>query len=301
MSVNLGVASATQVKQFDTEVKQAFQAMTSVLDGSFRPRFGVIGDTYNFRRMTAGIAKKRNTPQSNVTPMDINYSLVPCTLADYDASEYTDIFKQQEVNFSERQELAQCIAAAMARRKDQVIFDTLIAGSYGGAQDVAQTVGGASAANCNLNVAKLLKAKSYFDKKNVPKQDRYILMHADCAQGLLTDPLFINRDYNNGMASQLEDGNPKYYMGFKFIIIGDYDEGGIALRTSNRYCYAWQKTGLGAAFADVQDTEVNYIPEKKSFLASGNLRMGAALIESVTGCARIDCLTTKNYDGSGTI
>lgn len=301
MSINLGTISASAVKQFDTEVKQAYQAKACVLAGSYRPRMGFVGDQYNFRRMEAGIARLRTMRQANVTPMDVGYSLVACSLADWDASEYTDIFNQTEVNFSERQELAECIAGAMVRRRDQIIFDAIIAGTYAGAQTIAQTIGGAAAANCNMNVLKLLALKNFMDIGNVPAEDRYLLMHASVARGLLTDPLYINRDYNNAGTGQLDNGTPKGYLGFKFIIIGDYVEGGIPLSTANRYAYAWHKSALGAVFADVQETEVNYIPEKKSWLASGNLRMGSVLVEPVTGCIRVDCLQTKNYDGTLTL
>lgn len=300
MSINLGSATNTAVKQFDTEVKQAYQAMTSVLDGSYRPRLGVIGDTYNFRKMTAIQAIQRNTPQTNVTPANVNYSLVACSLSNWDVSEYTDIFSQTEVNFSERQELATALGAAMARRRDQNIFNAVITttSTYGApGQSIAANTGGSTGAN--LNVAKLLAAKKFLDTKNVPKQDRFILMHANQAASLLTDPLFINRDYNgagNYGSGQLMDGDPKFYLGFRFVIIGDYDEGGIPLRTNNRYAYVWHKQALGAAFATVQETEVNYIPEKKSWLASNNLRMGAVAIEDATGMARIDCVDAAAYN-----
>jgi hypothetical protein len=293
MSVNL--VSAVAVKQFDTEVKQAFQQMTSVLAGAYRERLGVVGTQYNFRKMGSGQARKRTVPQSNVTPMDISHSLVPVTLEDWDASEYTDIFKQAEMNFSERQELSSCIAAAMARRKDQNILDAIITTTSGYAasgQSIAKTTGGTGGAN--MNVEKLRKAKAYLDKKNVPKTDRFCLMHANQAEGLLQDPQFISGDYNNQKV--LADGSLNSYLGFQFIVIGDLDEGGIPLRTADRYSYCWHKTALGAAFGSVMETEVNYIPEKKSYLCSSNLKMGAVAIEDVTGMVRIDNVDAAAYN-----
>lgn len=305
MSINLGAASGTAVKQFDTEVKQAYQAMTSVLDGSYRPRLGVVGDTYNFRKMGSVQAIQRNTPQTNVTPANAGHSLVPCPLSNWDVSDYTDIFSQTEVNFSERQELATALGSAMARRRDQNIFNAIIttpSAWANSAQTIAATVGSTGGATgCNLNVAKLLAAKKFLDTKNVPKQDRFILMHANQAASLLTDPQFINRDFNGSGSygsGQLMDGDPKFYVGFRFVIIGDYDEGGVPLRTNNRYAYVWHKQALGAAFATVQETEVNYIPEKKSWLASNNLRMGAVAIEDTTGMVRIDCVDAAAFNAA---
>ncbi len=52
--------------------------------------------------------------QTDVTPMNVGFSTVTCTLGDWNAAEYSDIFSQQKVNFDERSELAQVVGAAIA-------------------------------------------------------------------------------------------------------------------------------------------------------------------------------------------
>ena len=55
-------------------------------------------------------------------------------------------------------------------------------------------------------------------------------------------------------------------MGFTFHILGDRDEGGLAIDGSNdRTCFAFHQSALGVAVGIAPSTEVNYIAEKTSF------------------------------------
>ena len=124
MSKNL--SSAAQ-QLFDSEVKHAFQSAGSLRD-TVTIRNNVVGDIYKFRKMGKGLANQKPS-QADVTPMDVSHSLISCTLGNWNAPEYTDIFDQAEVNFDEKTELAQTIAGALGRRLDQLIIDALAAES----------------------------------------------------------------------------------------------------------------------------------------------------------------------------
>ncbi len=156
MSVSLSNAFVTL---FDAEVKQAYQAK-AMLVGAVRQRRGVEGSTVKFPKVGKGVATARIT-QTDVTPMNVGFSSVTCTLQDWNAAEYSDIFSQQKVNFDERQELVQVVASAMGRRQDQLILDAL--GSSGTSLTVANSIGGS---NTNMNLAKLREAKRLLDKNN---------------------------------------------------------------------------------------------------------------------------------------
>ncbi len=134
MSVSLSNAFVTL---FDAEVKQAYQAK-AMLVGAVRQRRGVEGSTVKFPKVGKGVATARIT-QTDVTPMNVGFSSVTCTLQDWNAAEYSDIFSQQKVNFDERQELVQVVASAMGRRQDQLILDAL--GSSGTSLTVANSIG----------------------------------------------------------------------------------------------------------------------------------------------------------------
>ena len=108
-------------------------------------------------------------------------------MSDFNAAEYSDIFHQAKVNFDERSELVQVVSKAIGRRMDQLIIDAVNAAS--GTGTVAKTVvTSGSAAASNLNVGKLIAAKKAMDAKNVPFDDRHIIIHANSLSGLLASP-----------------------------------------------------------------------------------------------------------------
>ena len=272
------------VTLFDAEVKQAFQA-ESVLRGAVRLRSGVSGNTYKFPKLGKGSATVR-IPQTDVTPLNVTYSQVTATMSDYNAAEYSDIFHQAKVNFDERSELVQVVSKAIGRRLDQLIIDALSGASS--PNTVANTVvTSGTAAASNLNVGKLIAAKKAMDAKNVPLDDRTILIHANSLAGLLGDERAISGDYAS--IKGLVSGELNSFLGFKFITIGDRDEGGLSIDGSNdRNVYAFHRSAIGVAENMAQKTEINYVPEKTSFLVNSMFSAGSIAIDD-EGITEVTC------------
>ena len=272
------------VTLFDAEVKQAYQA-ESVLVPTVRLRQGVQGNTYKFPKLGKGSATAR-IPQTDVTPLNVTYSQVEATMSDYNAAEYSDIFHQSKVNFDERQELVQVVSKAIGRRMDQLIIDAIAAASS--PSTVANTiVTSGSAGASNLNVGKLIAAKKALDAKNVPFDDRHIIVHANSLSGLLGDERAISGDYASVKA--LVSGEINTFLGFKFYVLGDRDEGGLAVdSSSDRVVYAFHRSAIGMGVNMAQKTEINYIPEKTSFLVNSMFSAGAVAIED-DGIVALTC------------
>ena len=95
---------------FTSEVHHAFQGARS-LAGLVREKTGVIGSTVKFPRLGTGQATIR-VPQSDIVPVNLNYSQRTATMTDYVAGEYSDIFHQPKVNWNDRNELASSLANA---------------------------------------------------------------------------------------------------------------------------------------------------------------------------------------------
>ena len=280
MSTNLSPAF---VQLFEAEVHQAYQS-SAVLRGAARTRTGVVGDTVKFPKVGKGTASVR-TPATDVVPINASFSQVSCSLTNFVAAEYSDVFDQQKVNFDERQELAQVVGNAIGRREDQIIIDALNAASAG--TTVAKTVvttGSATASN--LNVGKLLAAKKGLDAKNVPPTDRHIIIHANNLAGLLGDERAISSDFQT--IQNLVNGSVNTMLGFQFHIVGDRDEGGLPLATADRTCFAFHRSAIGVAVGIAPKTEINYVPEKTSFLITAMLSMGAVAID-VDGIVDVTC------------
>ena len=272
MSTNLSPAF---VQLFEAEVHQAYQS-AAVLRGAARTRTGVVGDTVKFPKVGKGQASPR-TPQTDVVPINAAFSQVSCTLSDFVAAEYSDVFNQAKVNFDERQELAQVVGNAIGRREDQIIIDALNSASAG--STVAKTVvTSGSAAASNLNIGKIIAAKKALDAKNVPPTDRHFVIHANNLAGLLGDERAISSDFQQ--AQNLVQGSVTAMMGFQFHIVGDRDEGGLPLATNDRTGFAFHRSAIGVAVGIAPKTEINYIAQKTSFLVTAMLSMGAVAIDT---------------------
>lgn len=278
MAVSISNAFVTL---FDAEVKQAYQA-DAVLRNTVRLRTGVTAATHKFPKVGAGVAQVR-VPQTDVTPLNVQYSQATVTLGDWIAAEYSDIFNQAKVNFDERQELVQVVGKAIGRRADQLVIDALAASST--ALTVSNDIGGA---DTNLNVAKLREAKKLMDTANVPMGDRYLLVHAANLMALLSETSVTSSDFNTVKA--LVQGELDTFLGFKFITIGDRSEGGLTGggTGADRNVWAWHKTAVGMAEGMGIRSEINYIPEKTSYLVSSMMSAGAVAIDA-GGIVQITC------------
>ena len=271
------------VTLFDTEVKQAYQA-DAVLRNTVRLRTGVTAATHKFPKIGAGVAQPR-IPQSDVTPLNVDYSQATVNMQDWIAAEYSDIFNQAKVNFDERQELVQVVGKAVARRSDQLIINALATSSVAAANQVATTVGGAGS---NLNIEKLIAAKKTLDTQNVPMEDRFMLVHAANLAGLLNETEVTSSDFNTVKA--LVQGQLDTFLGFKIITVGDRDEGGLVGGGSGqtRKVWAWHRSAVGMAESMGIKSEINYIPEKTSWLVASMFSAGAVAIDN-TGIVEITC------------
>lgn len=267
------------VTLFDAEVKQAYQA-ESVLRNTVRLRTGVEAATHKFPKIGKGVATVR-VPQTDVTPLNVTYSQVTATLSDYIAAEYSDIFNQAKINFDERQELVQVVSKSIARRQDQLIIDALV--GSGTSLTVASSIGGA---NTNMNLDKLLSAKRQMDAKNVPPTDRFVVIHANNLASLLDETEVKSSDFNTVKA--LVAGQVDTYLGFKFITVGDRDEGGLPLSSGDRKVYAFHKQAVGMAEGMGLTTRIDYIPEKTSYLVASMFSAGAVAIDA-EGIVEITC------------
>jgi hypothetical protein len=276
MAINLSTAFVTL---FDAEVKQAYQA-SAVLRPAIRVRSGVEGSTYKFPKIGKGVAQVR-IPQSDVTPLNVTYGQVTATLADYIAAEYSDIFMQAKVNFDERSELVKVVSNAIGRRQDQLIIDALVASST--SNTVASSIGGS---NTNMNLDKLIAAKRALDAKNVPMDNRHIVIHANNLAGMLGETEVTSSDFNSVKA--LVQGEIDTFLGFKFHTVGDRDEGGLPLSSGDRKVYAFHRDAIGMAEGIAPKTEINYIPEKTSFLVASMFSAGAVAIDA-EGIVEITC------------
>lgn len=269
MSKNL---SAVASIEFDSMVKHAY-ATKGLLKPFVTVRNNVVGDTYKFRNMGKGLANQKSTSDL-VTPMDVAHEFKTATLTNWNAPEYTDVFDAQDVNFDEKQELANTIAGALGRRTDQLVIDAMDA-STPLTSTIATSVGGAAS---NLNMAKIIKAQVELRDQGVPNSDLFAAINALGLGGLLNDEKATSADYQSVKA--LVNGDVDTLAGFRFIILESRVEGGLTVGTAGANIvdsYFFQRPAVGLAIGIDMKTEIDWIAERTSWLCNGMLKAGSVV------------------------
>ncbi len=266
MSKNL---SAVAVTEFDSMVKHAYQGM-GLLKGAVTQRNNVVGDTYKFRRMGKGLANQKSTSDL-VTPMDVAHEFKTATLSNWHAPESTDMFDAQDVNFDEKQELANTIAGALGRRTDQLVIDAMDA-STPLTTTIGTNVGGNAS---NLNMAKVIKAQVELRDQGVPNSELFAAVNALGLGGLLNDEKATSSDYQAIKA--LVNGDVDTLAGFKFVILESRVEGGLTVAANVVDSYFFQRPAVGLALGIDMKTEIDWVAERTSWLCNGMLKAGSVV------------------------
>lgn len=276
MSTSLDTAA---IAAFANDVKHAYQDVPKLRD-TVRIKTGVVGSTYRFNKLAAGVATPR-VPQTDVVPMNLVHSNVTVTLEDWNAAEYTDVFDDAATNISERAELASSIAKAIGRRGDQMIIDALEAAST--SLTVASSIGGA---NTDLNVAKLRRASRLLGDGGVAEDKLTYIGSYIGREALLGTTEATSADYNSVRA--LVNGEINSFLGFDFKWIASRSEGGLDLTSGDRTTFAYAQSSSGIAIAVDERMEVNYIPTKTSWLANMMFKANATAIDA-GGIVEVTC------------
>jgi hypothetical protein len=96
---------------------------------------------------------------------------------------------------------------------------------------------------------------------------------------LLSETAVTSSDFNTVKA--LVAGEINTFLGFTFHVLGDRSEGGLAIDGNlDRTCFAFHRDAIGYAEGIAPRTEINYVPEKTSFLVNAIFSAGAVAIDS---------------------
>ena len=249
------------IKQFESDVHMAYQRMGSKLRNTVRTA-NVTGTTTRFQKIGAGAAstKSRN---GDVTAMELVHTNVEATMADFYAAEYIDKLDELKININERQAIAESAASALGRKTDELLTVALDAGAN--ATQIGDT-GGA------IDKADLLTLFETFGAADVPEDgQRYVAMSPAGFADLFNIEEFASSDYVGPQNLPFAGGmTMKEFLGFKFFSTS-------AVAGGKNFAYHTRAVGLGIN-SDVQ-TEINYVPQKVSHLATSMMSMGAIVID----------------------
>ena len=253
---------------FDNMVKQAYQN-AGMLKGHVRVKNNIVGDQCKFRYMGKGLANQKGTSDM-VVAMNVAHSQPTATLSNWNAPEFTDIFDQAEVNFDEKQELAQAVAGAIGRRCDQIIIDALDAST----PDATDIDNGAA----NLTMAAVINAKANLVGQGVGNGGLCAVIESGGLKGLLNDEKATSSDYQSVQA--LIRGDVNSLVGFNFVILEDRTEGGLTEAASKPDAWFFDKQGIGLAVGIDMKVEVSYQELYTSWLTNGIFKAGSVVIDT---------------------
>jgi len=257
------------IKQFETEVHIAYQRMGSKLRNTVRTS-NVTGSVARFQVIGKGVAntKSRN---GNVTPMELAHTTVEATMADFYAPEYIDKLDELKININERQAVAQSAAAALGRKTDELIYAAMDAAGGTAIHDTSSA----------LEIADLLSLFETMGLNDVPEDgQRYLAMNPKGYADLFGISQFASSDFVGEQNLPFAGGmTMKEFLGFKVFSTS-------AVTAGKNIAYHTSSVGLGIN-ADVQ-TEVNYVAEKASHLATSMMSMGAVGIDADGICEVLD-------------
>ena len=250
------------IKQFESEVHIAYQRMGSKLRGTVRTAGNVAGNIVRFQKIGTGSAstKSRN---GNITPMELTHTTVEATMTDHYAAEFIDKLDELKTNIDERQAVATSAAAALGRKTDELLYTAMDAGAN------SSQIHDTSSA---LEKADLLSLFETFGSANIPEDgNRYLAMHPKGYADLFLINEFASSDFVGEQNLPFAGGmTMKEFLGFKIFSTS-------AITAGKNMAYHTSAVGLGVN-ADVS-TEVNYVPEKASHLATSMMSMGAVVID----------------------
>tara|TARA_R110002126_G_scaffold259913_3_gene402892 strand:+ start:4638 stop:5450 length:813 start_codon:yes stop_codon:yes gene_type:complete len=249
------------IKQFESEVHMAYQRMGSKLRNTVRTSGNVRGSTVRFQKIGTGSAstKSRN---GSITPMELVHTTVEATMTDHYAAEYIDKLDELKTNIDERQAVAQSAAAALGRKTDEILYTAMDAGAN------STQVG---ATNAAVSKANLLSLFETFGTADIPEDgNRYLAMSPAGYADLFNINEFASSDFVGDQNLPFAGGmSMKDFLGFKIFSTS-------AITGGKNMAYHTSAIGLGVV-ADVS-TELNYVPEKASHLATSMMSMGAVVI-----------------------
>jgi hypothetical protein len=250
------------IKQFESEVHMAYQRMGSKLRNTVRTVSSVRGNTVRFQKIGTGSAstKSRN---GNVAPMELAHTNVEATMADYYAAEYIDKLDELKTNIDERQAVAKSAAAALGRKTDDILITAMDAGAN------ATQINSTAAA---VDKADLLTLFETFGSADIPEDGgRYLAMHPKGYADLFAINEFASSDFVGEQNLPFAGGmTMKEFLGFKIFSTS-------AVTAGKNIAYHTSAVGLGIG-SDVT-TELNYVAEKVSHLATSMMSMGSVVID----------------------
>lgn len=268
MSTDVDVAF---VKQFESEVKEAYQRMGSKIRNTVRTKNGIRGSSTTFQKVGKGVAGTK-TRHGLVPVMNLDHSNVECILADYYAGDWADKFDELKTNIDERQVITNAGAYALGRKTDEIIIEKMAGTSI--------YVGDYST---GITLALLSEAIELLNDADVPDDgNRFGALSTHGWEEFMNIPEASSADYVGDQYPWLKGQENRMWRGIVW-----YRHSGLPLAdTDNRDCYLYHRTALAHASGQDVTSDVTWHGDRAAHFINNMMSQGAALIDE-TGVVEI--------------
>jgi len=248
------------ITQWADEVKHSYQQKGSKLAGCVRRVSGVVGSTHEFHTL-GQVAATTKVRDADVVALNPTQATRVATLADAYGPIYLDKLDEVKTNADFRREYVMTAASAIGRNEDDVIIAAMAATPTSIPSGVA-----------GLTYDKILGAIELLNDQDVEMEDRFMVI----GPRQMTDALGIQQLTSSDFlqVQAVMKGQVDSALGLQWKLSTR-----LPLAAAERSCFVFDKYSIGEAVGMDITTEVNYIPEKVSYLINSFHSVGAVVIE----------------------
>lgn len=274
----------TLVKQieYDAYVHAIFQSTGGLLDGTFRERTGVIGDTEQFRKSSQVVATQK-APQAALTPLNMVFTPILATLQPWSAPDFVNIFEETDVNFAPAREVADGCVKAIKRRRDQIRIDAL---------DASATTNVIVDGGTGFTYDKFEMMIFYLAENSADRGMVTLAISAAGQRQLMEVEQITNQFYVNYKPIAGSGLNGATVQNVKIIVIPNMLEGGLPVAGNIRTCFAWNWEAVGHAESELQRTDMQWQGLYECWLINCRIKAGAVSVDD-TGVVKINIDETQ--------
>lgn len=256
------------IKQFEQEVHEAFQRMSSKLRETVRLKTGVNGTSTTFQVVGKGSATTK-ARHGVITPMNASHTAVECTLEDFYAGDWVDKLDELKINIDERMVIANAGAYALGRKIDEQIFTQLDATT----QTIVSWVVTSEAAVRNS----LINMVNAANANDVPDDgERYCALSPKAWAFASTVDEWSSSDYvaptDRPFAGRFQ---MKDWMGVKWMMHSGVP--GVGTATSKNFL--WHRTAVGYGEGMGVTSDITWHGDRAAHFVNNMMSGGACLIE----------------------
>lgn len=269
MPANIDVAF---VRQYEDEVKIAYQRHGSLLRNFVRTKSGITGKSTTFQKVGKGSAGDKS--RGGLVPvMNLDHSNVECILKDKYAGEYLDDLDELKINHDERGVIVKSATGALGRETDSQILTALDTTTT---PDIGNHAG--------LLTRKLaLEAVEYLNDADVPDDgERFCILPSRQWSAMMQISEFVNSDFVGDKYPFLKNREHRNWMNTTWI----HHSGMPRKGTNTADCFMFHRSAVGHAIgADIM-TDISWENTRSAYFFNSRMSMNAVLIDDV-GCVRI--------------